>query len=74
MFDSQEFKEEMLQKKYDEETGSMAEERARLEAEEHRVLMAWNEEENQRLLKLRWDKAQNWTVWLKEDGVLCWKL
>ncbi|XP_073339940.1 small ribosomal subunit protein mS26 [Pagrus major] len=48
-----EFKEEVLRKKYEEETGSLAEERARLDAEEHRALMAWNNEENLRLLKLR---------------------
>ncbi|XP_060918775.1 28S ribosomal protein S26, mitochondrial [Labrus mixtus] len=48
-----EFKEEVLRKKYQEETGSMAEERAKQEAEEHRALMAWNDQENQRLLKLR---------------------
>ncbi|XP_030247501.1 small ribosomal subunit protein mS26 [Sparus aurata] len=48
-----EFKEEVLRKKYEQETGSLAEERARLEAEEHRALMAWNNEENLRLLKLR---------------------
>ncbi|KAM8736675.1 small ribosomal subunit protein mS26 [Acanthopagrus schlegelii] len=48
-----EFKEGVLRKKYEEERGSLAEERARLEAEEHRALMAWNNEENLRLLKLR---------------------
>uniref|UniRef100_A0A8D3DD90 Small ribosomal subunit protein mS26 n=1 Tax=Scophthalmus maximus TaxID=52904 RepID=A0A8D3DD90_SCOMX len=42
-----EFKEEVLRKKYEEETGSQAEERARQDAEEHRALMAWNNEENQ---------------------------
>ncbi|CAG5866841.1 unnamed protein product [Menidia menidia] len=48
-----EFKEEVLRKKYEEETGSQAEERARKEAEEHRALMAWNDEENRRILKAR---------------------
>ncbi|KAF3700812.1 28S ribosomal protein S26, mitochondrial [Channa argus] len=48
-----EFKEEVLRKKYEEETGSLAEERARQEAEEHRALMAWNNEENLRMLKVR---------------------
>lgn len=48
-----EFKEEVLRKKYEEETGSRAEERARQEAEEHQALMAWNDQENLRLLKLR---------------------
>lgn len=53
MFVSLEFKEEVLRKKYEEETGSQAEERARQEAEEHRALMAWNNEENLRMLKAR---------------------
>lgn len=48
-----EFKEEVLRKKYEEETGSQAEERARQEAEEHRALMAWNNEENLRMVKAR---------------------
>lgn len=48
-----EFKEEVLRRKYEEETGSLAEERAKQEAEEHRALMAWNNQENLRLLKLR---------------------
>ncbi|XP_074516979.1 small ribosomal subunit protein mS26 [Sebastes fasciatus] len=48
-----EFKEEVLRIKYEEETGSLAEERARQEAEEHRALMAFNDHENLRLLKLR---------------------
>ncbi|XP_035529438.1 28S ribosomal protein S26, mitochondrial [Morone saxatilis] len=48
-----EFKEEVLQRKYEEETGSLAEERARQEVEEHRALMDWNDRENLRLLKLR---------------------
>ena len=50
---SMEFKEEVLRRKYEEETGSMAEEKAQQEAEEHRALMAWNKEENLRLLALR---------------------
>ncbi|XP_039994179.1 28S ribosomal protein S26, mitochondrial [Xiphias gladius] len=48
-----EFKEEVLRKKYEEETGSQAEERARQEAEEHRALMAWNDQENLRALRIR---------------------
>lgn len=48
-----EFKEEVLRKKYEEETGSQAEERARQEAEEHRALMGWNNEENLGMLKAR---------------------
>ncbi|XP_061843647.1 small ribosomal subunit protein mS26 [Nerophis lumbriciformis] len=48
-----EFKEALLRKKYEEETGSLAEEKARQETMEHRALMAWNDQENQRLLQLR---------------------
>ncbi|XP_056151203.1 28S ribosomal protein S26, mitochondrial [Lampris incognitus] len=48
-----EFKEGMLRKRYEQETGSMAEERARQEAEEHRALMAWNQTENLRMLQVR---------------------
>ncbi|TSW48772.1 28S ribosomal protein S26, mitochondrial [Bagarius yarrelli] len=47
------FKEEMLRKRYEEETGSLAEERAKQEAEEHRSLMAWNDAENLKLRKIR---------------------
>lgn len=47
------FKEEVLRKKYEEETGSQAEERARQEAEEHRALMAWNHQENLQQLSNR---------------------
>ncbi|XP_008277165.1 small ribosomal subunit protein mS26 [Stegastes partitus] len=47
------FKEEVLRKKYEEETGSRAEERAREEEEEHRALMALNDQENLRMLRLR---------------------
>lgn len=53
VFVSLEFKEEVLRKKYDEQTGSLAEGRARQEAEEHSALMAWNNQENLRLLQLR---------------------
>ncbi|XP_053700878.1 28S ribosomal protein S26, mitochondrial [Synchiropus splendidus] len=48
-----EFKREMLKKKYEKETGSLAEERHRQEVAEHRELMAWNQQENRRLLQLR---------------------
>ncbi|KAM4541597.1 small ribosomal subunit protein mS26 [Fundulus diaphanus] len=48
-----EFKEEVLRKKYEEETGSQAEERARQEEEEHRALIHWNNQENLRMLKAR---------------------
>lgn len=53
VFPRMEFKEDMLRRRYEEETGSLAEERARQESEEHRTLMAWNDAENLRLLKLR---------------------
>ncbi|XP_053191364.1 28S ribosomal protein S26, mitochondrial [Scomber japonicus] len=56
-----EFKEEVLRRKYEEETGSMAEEKAQQEAEEHRALMAWNKEENLRLLALRVERVQKET-------------
>lgn len=48
-----EFKEEMLRKRFEEEVGSLAEERAKQEAEEHHSLMAWNDAENLRLRKIR---------------------
>ncbi|XP_028657369.1 28S ribosomal protein S26, mitochondrial [Erpetoichthys calabaricus] len=48
-----EFKEEMLCQRYEEEVGSLAEEKARHETEQHRMLMAWNDAENERLRKLR---------------------
>lgn len=50
---SLEFKEEVLRKKFEEETGSLAAEKARQEEEEHRALMAWNDQENARLLQIR---------------------
>ncbi|XP_077586738.1 small ribosomal subunit protein mS26 [Stigmatopora nigra] len=56
-----EFKEEVLRRKYEEETGSMAEERARQEAEEHRQLMAINQQENQQLLQLRLQRIEKET-------------
>ncbi|XP_037551398.1 28S ribosomal protein S26, mitochondrial [Nematolebias whitei] len=48
-----EFKQELLRKKYEEKTGSQAEEKAKQESEEHCTLMAWNNQENLRLLKAR---------------------
>ncbi|KAM7403657.1 hypothetical protein PAMA_004208 [Pampus argenteus] len=56
-----EFKEEVLRKKYEEETGSLVAEKARQEAQEHRALMTWNNEENLRLLKLRIQRIQKET-------------
>ncbi|XP_068435848.1 small ribosomal subunit protein mS26 [Clinocottus analis] len=53
-----EFKEEVLRKKYEKETGSMAEERARQDAEQHQALMAFNNQENLRLLELRTLRVQ----------------
>ncbi|XP_054470483.1 28S ribosomal protein S26, mitochondrial [Anoplopoma fimbria] len=53
-----EFKEGVLRKKYEEETGSLAEERARQEAEEHRALMDFNNQENLRILELRMSRIQ----------------
>lgn len=43
----------MLRKKYEEEVGSVAEERAKREYEEHRSLMALNDAENLRMRKIR---------------------
>ncbi|XP_028833621.1 small ribosomal subunit protein mS26 [Denticeps clupeoides] len=48
-----EFKEEVLRRRYEQEVGSLAEERQKQEAEEHRALMAWNDQENERLRKIR---------------------
>lgn len=56
-----EFKEEMLRKRFEEEVGSLAEERAKQEAEEHRSLMAWNDAENLRLRKIREQRMQKET-------------
>ncbi|KAI7805954.1 28S ribosomal protein S26, mitochondrial [Triplophysa rosa] len=56
-----EFKEEMLRKRFEEEVGSLAEERAKQEAEEHRSLMAWNDAENLRLRKIREQRMQRET-------------
>ncbi|XP_006629203.1 small ribosomal subunit protein mS26 [Lepisosteus oculatus] len=53
-----EFKEELLWRRYQEEVGTLAEERAKQEAEEHQALMAWNDAENQRLRKLREARIQ----------------
>lgn len=48
-----EFRENMLRKRYEEEVGSVAEERAKRDAEEHKSLMAWNDAENLRLQVIR---------------------
>ncbi|KAM4709063.1 LOW QUALITY PROTEIN: small ribosomal subunit protein mS26 [Discoglossus pictus] len=48
-----EFKEGTLRAQYDERVGSLAEQRHRLESEEHEALMAWNREENNRSLRRR---------------------
>ncbi|XP_016329385.1 small ribosomal subunit protein mS26 isoform X2 [Sinocyclocheilus anshuiensis] len=53
-----EFKEQMLRKKYEEEVGSVAEERTKREAEEHRSLMALNDAENLRMRKIREQRMQ----------------
>ncbi|XP_059421514.1 28S ribosomal protein S26, mitochondrial [Carassius carassius] len=53
-----EFKEQMLRKKYEEEVGSVAEERAKREAEEHRSLMALNDAENLRMYQIREQRMQ----------------
>ncbi|XP_051780489.1 28S ribosomal protein S26, mitochondrial-like [Erpetoichthys calabaricus] len=43
----------MLRQRYEDEVGYLAEEKARHEAEEHRMLKAWNDAENERLRKIR---------------------
>ncbi|GCB80620.1 hypothetical protein scyTo_0016281, partial [Scyliorhinus torazame] len=53
-----EFKEEMLRKRYEEEVGSLAAERAKVETEEHQKLMAFNNLENERLRKIREERLQ----------------
>uniref|UniRef100_A0A8C6SQS4 Small ribosomal subunit protein mS26 n=1 Tax=Neogobius melanostomus TaxID=47308 RepID=A0A8C6SQS4_9GOBI len=53
-----EFREELLRKKYEAEMGSLAAERVRKEADEHRALMDWNRAENQRMLQLRMQRIQ----------------
>eukprot|EP00062_Callorhinchus_milii_P020654 gi/632976539/ref/XP_007904852.1/ PREDICTED: 28S ribosomal protein S26, mitochondrial [Callorhinchus milii] len=53
-----EFKEAMLRQRYEEEVGSLAEERKRAETEEHRYLMAMNDAENQRLRGLREERLR----------------
>ncbi|XP_016123943.1 28S ribosomal protein S26, mitochondrial-like [Sinocyclocheilus grahami] len=53
-----EFKEQMLRKKYEEEVGSVAEERTKREAEEHRSLMALNDAENLRMREIRAQRMQ----------------
>ncbi|XP_042592512.1 28S ribosomal protein S26, mitochondrial-like [Cyprinus carpio] len=53
-----EFKEQMLRKKYEEEVGSVAEERAKREEEEHRSLMALNDAENLRMREIREQRMQ----------------
>ncbi|XP_051899787.1 28S ribosomal protein S26, mitochondrial [Pristis pectinata] len=53
-----EFKEALLRKRYEEEVGSVAEQRAKLEAEEHQNLMEFNARENERLQKLREERVR----------------
>ncbi|NP_001002418.1 small ribosomal subunit protein mS26 [Danio rerio] len=53
-----EFRENMLRKRYEEEVGSVAEERAKRDAEEHKSLMAWNDAENHRLQVIREQRVQ----------------
>ncbi|KAL4641680.1 28S ribosomal protein S26, mitochondrial [Arapaima gigas] len=53
-----EFREEVMRRRYEEQVGSRAEERAKREAEEHRALMEWNDRENLRLRQLREVRVQ----------------
>ncbi|XP_075437558.1 small ribosomal subunit protein mS26 [Ascaphus truei] len=53
-----EFKEGMLRLQYEEQVGSRAEQRHRLESEEHQALMAWNREESHRALRRREERLR----------------
>ncbi|KAE8628421.1 hypothetical protein XENTR_v10000004 [Xenopus tropicalis] len=48
-----ECKEGVLQSQYEEQVGSLAEQRHRLESEEHKALMVWNDEQNRAALRKR---------------------
>ncbi|XP_049990416.1 small ribosomal subunit protein mS26 [Alexandromys fortis] len=54
----QEFASEVRRKAYEARSGVLAERRVREAAEEHRALMAWNQEENRRLQQLRIARLQ----------------
>ncbi|KAM4809238.1 small ribosomal subunit protein mS26-like [Rhinophrynus dorsalis] len=53
-----EFKEEILRAQYEEQVGSLAEQRHRLEREEHEALMTWNKEENCKALHRRLERLR----------------
>ncbi|XP_067836422.1 28S ribosomal protein S26, mitochondrial [Heptranchias perlo] len=53
-----EFKEDMLRKRYEEEVGSLAAVRAKIEADKHQRLMDFNNRENERLQKLREERLR----------------
>ncbi|XP_029451879.1 28S ribosomal protein S26, mitochondrial [Rhinatrema bivittatum] len=53
-----EFKEDVLRKLYEEQSGSLAAERARQEADKHRMLMAWNDAENAKIHAKREKRLQ----------------
>ncbi|XP_061439485.1 small ribosomal subunit protein mS26 [Rhineura floridana] len=53
-----EFKEEVLQKQYDEKFGKVGTRRKEAAEEEHRQLMAWNDAENKRLMEQRKERLQ----------------
>ncbi|KAM8939648.1 small ribosomal subunit protein mS26 [Pelodytes ibericus] len=51
-------KEEVLRSKYEEKVGSSAEQRRRVESEEHTALMAWNQEHNRIAHKRRIERLK----------------
>ncbi|OCT57315.1 hypothetical protein XELAEV_18003694mg [Xenopus laevis] len=53
-----ECKEGVLRSQYEEQVGSLAEQRHRLESEEHRTLMIWNDEENRMALRRREERQR----------------
>lgn len=55
----------MRRKAYEARSGVLAERRVREAAEEHRALMAWNQEENRRLQQLRCEQGvKGWVGWV----------
>ncbi|XP_066488581.1 small ribosomal subunit protein mS26 [Tiliqua scincoides] len=53
-----EFKEEMLQRQYEERFGELGQQRKDAATQEHRQLMAWNDAENRRLQEKRQERLQ----------------
>ncbi|XP_063166339.1 small ribosomal subunit protein mS26 [Candoia aspera] len=51
-------KEELMQKRYDNQYGELAKQKKKAEEEEHQLLMAWNDAENKRLLERRMERLR----------------